>query len=206
MRNALLLVALFLGGMTTQTIAQKRGNVNTKLGKKHRYYNSQSIRFVENDVLFTVFTDGTFSFTDNIVGQPYRYDRHNYKTSYYGSKKRRGSKHRRGNRPIRVKTDHYGNIIGVNDVCISYKRNGKVKQIGSVPIYHQRGYMVQVGGMTLQYDRFGGIRNTIGIINRYNDDFWHNDWYSYNDYGNDYDNDYSNENWYGRRNRTKSRK
>lgn len=206
MKNALLLVALFLGGMTTQTMAQKHGNVKAKKGGKHRYYNGQSVRFVENDVLFTVFTDGTFSFTDQIVGKPYRYDRRNYRTNYYGNKGRRGNRHRYGNRPIRVVKDRYGYIIGVNNVCISYKRNGKVKQIGTVSIYHQRGYMVQVGGMTIQYDRFGGIRNTFGIINRHNDDFWHDDWYSYNDYGNDYENDYSNENWYGRRNRVKSRK
>jgi hypothetical protein len=202
MRNAVLLVALFLGGMTTQMIAQKHGNVNSKVGKKHRYDNSQSVEFVENDVLFTVFTDGTFSFTDQIVGQPYRYNKRNHKKNYYGKKNRSAGIHRRGNRPIRVRTDHYGTIIGVNDVCISYKRNGKVKQIGSVPVYHQRGQLVQVGGMTLQYDRFGGIRNTFGIINRYNDDFWHNDWYSYNDYGNDRNYDHN----YGRRSSIQSRK
>jgi len=206
MRNALLLVALFLGGMTTQTIAQKHGNVNTKKGKKHRYYNSESVRFVENDVLFTVFTDGTFSFTDYSVGHPYRYNKRNHNTKYYGNKGRRGNGHRYGNRPIRVKKDRYGNIIGVNNVCISYKQNGKVKQIGSVPIYHQRGYMVKVGGMTIQYDRFGYIRNTFGTINRFNNGNWHDDWYVYNDYGNDWENDDSNEDWYGRRTRIVSRK
>ena len=206
MRNAILLVALFLGGMTTQTIAQRHGNVTTKVGEKHRYYNSQSIRFVENDVLFTVFTDGTFSFSDQFLGQPHRYNKRNHKTKYYGKNKRRTRIYRRGNRPIRVKTNRFGNIIGVNGVRISYKRNGKVKQIGTVPVYHQRGYMVQVGKMTLQYDRFGGIRNTFGFVNRYNKQVWHNDWYSYNDYGNDWENDDSNEDWYGRRNRIKSRK
>lgn len=205
MRNALLLVALFLGGMTTQTIAQRHGNVHSKKGKKHRYYNSESVRFVENDVLFTVFTDGTFSFTDQFNGQPYRYNKRNHRTNYYGKKGRRGHRRGYGNRPLRVKTDFYGNIIGVNGICISYKRNGKVKQIGSVPIYHQRGFMVQVGGMTIQYDRFGGIRNTFGHINRYNA-VWHDDWYVYNDYGNDWENDDNNEQWFGRRNRIVSRK
>ncbi len=126
MRNALLLVALFLSGMTTQTIAQRHGNVTTKVGKKHRYYNSQSIRFVENDVLFTVFTDGTFSFTDQMVGRPYKYNKRNHNATYYGKKNRRVGIHRRGNRPMRVKTDFHGTIIGVNGICISYKRNGKV--------------------------------------------------------------------------------
>ena len=205
MKSAVLLVALFLGGMTTQTIAQDHGNVTTKPGKKHRYYNSQSVRFVENDVLFTVFTDGTFSFTDQIVGQPYRYDKGNLKTTYYGNTGRRGLR-TYGHRPIRVKKDRFGNIVSVNDICISYQRSGKVQQIGTIPIYHKKGYMVQVGGMTLQYDRFGGIRNTFGIINRHNDDFWHNDWYVSNDYGNDWENDDSNEEWFGRRNRIQSRK
>jgi len=206
MKNAILLVALFLGGMTTQTMAQRHGNVTTKLGKKHRYYNSQSVRFVENDVLFTVFTDGTFSFTDQITGPPYRFDKRNTRTNYYGTNNRRVRIHRRGNQPIRVKTDRFGTIVGVNGIPIAYKRNGKVKQIGNVPIYHQRGQLVQVGNMTLQYDRFGGIRNTFGAINRYNNTVWHNDWYSYNDNGNDWENDDSNEQWYGRRNRINSRK
>ncbi|MEM7187536.1 MAG: hypothetical protein AAF466_12845, partial [Bacteroidota bacterium] len=181
MRNALLLVALFLGGMTTQTMAQRHGNVNKKPGKKHRYYNSQSVRFVENDVLFTVFTDGTFSFTDQFNGRPYRFQKRNHRSNYYGKNGRRGHRRGYGHRPLRVKTDRYGSIVSVNGICISYKRNGKVRQIGSVPIYHQRGLMVQVGGMTLQYNRFGEIRNTFGQINRFNNSFWHDDWYVYND-------------------------
>lgn len=202
MRNALLLVALFLGGITTQAIAQRHDGVVVKKGNKHRYYKSQSVRFVENGVLFTVYTDGTFSFTDQFYGKPYRKNRRVHKMNYYGKSRQHG-KYRRGYRPIRVDTDPFGNIIGVNGICISYKRNGKVKQIGTVPIFHKRGYMVQVGGMTLQYDRFGNIRNRFGIINRHNDDFWHTNWYTYNDYGDDdWDDDWDDDDrHYGRRNK-----
>ncbi len=209
MKKVLLLVALFLGGMTTQLTAQPHGgHTTTKKGKKHRYYNSQSVRFVEDGVLFTVYTDGTFEFEESpICGTPYNYrNRRNRNVAYYGN-----SNHRRGRRgPIydrlRVKTDYYGNIVAINNICIAYKRNGKVKQIGSVPIYHQRGFMVQVGGMTIEYNRFGKIRRTYGHINRGNRNVWHNDWYAYNDYDNDWDDDWDDwddEVWEGRRYKSK---
>ncbi|GAB5399292.1 MAG: hypothetical protein Aureis2KO_08770 [Aureisphaera sp.] len=200
MKKALLLVALFLGGMTTQLTAQHQGSHTTiKKGKKHRYHNSQSVSFVENGVLFTVYTDGTFDFEEAaICGTPYQYERRNRNVVYYqNSNFRRGRRGYNNNR-LRVKTDIYGNIIGVNNIRIGYKRNGKVKQIGSVPIYHQRGFMVQVGGMSIEYNRFGKIRRTYGTINRQNRNVWHDDWYTYNDYDDDW-NDWDNEVWEGRR-------
>ncbi|MDC8003946.1 hypothetical protein POV27_07770 [Aureisphaera galaxeae] len=212
MKKVLLLVALFLGGMTTQLTAQHHGNhgghTTIKKGKKHRYYNSQSVRFVEDGVLFTVYTDGTFDFEEAaICGTPYQYQRQrqrqNRNVVYHGnSNNRRGRRGHINYNRLRVKTDLYGNIIAVNNICIGYKRNGKVKQIGSVPIYHQRGFMVQVGGMTIEYNRFGEIRRTYGTINRFNRNVWHDDWYTYNDYDNDWDddwNDWDDDVWEGRR-------
>ncbi len=206
MRKVLLLVALFLGGMTTQLVAQQHGG-HTKInkGKKHRYYNSQSVRFVENGVLFEVFTDGTFEFeAANCTTTPYRYGRRNRNVVYNRNvNNRRGRRGGFYNQNLRIKTDHYGNVIGINNICIGYKRNGKVKQIGSIPIYHQRGFMVQVGGMTIEYNHFGNIRNTHGRINRHNRQVWHDDWYSYNDNDDDWNNDWDDEVWEGRRYRSK---
>ncbi|NND62997.1 MAG: hypothetical protein HKN48_07350 [Flavobacteriaceae bacterium] len=214
MRNVFLLVAVFLGGITTQTIAQKKEHKSFVNGKNHRYDNSQSIRFVEDGILFTVHTSGTFTFT-NLYQRPYVNGRRDHKVNYYGNyHKRRKGKRGHGYRPIRVKTDYFGNVIGVNQVCISYQRNGKVKQIGSVPLFYKRGLLRQIGGMSLQYNRFGEIRNTFGYINRLNRRVWHRDWYVYNDYDNDdwddddwdddiWDDDDDGYVWEGRRDRSK---
>ncbi len=203
MRNSLLLVALFLGGMTTQTVtAQHQNDAVINKGNKHRYYNSQSIRFVENGVLFQVFTDGTFTFSEAYNGQPYIYGRTNHNVNYYNGNGRRGNNRRYGNRPLRVKRDRFGTIVGVNGICIGYKRNGKVNQIGSVPIYHQRGNLVQVGGMTIEYNRFGSIRKTYGHINRQNRKVWHDDWITYNNYDNNWN---EHEVWNNRINRKRSK-
>ncbi len=196
MRNVLLLVAVFLGGITTQAIAQKKEQRSFVNGNNHRYDNAQSIRFVEDGILFTVHTNGTFSFT-NLYGRPCRYGRRNHKVKYYGNNHNRTVRNRGwGNRPIHVKTDYFGNVIGVNQVCISYQRNGKVKQIGSVPLFYRRGLLRQIGGMSIQYNRLGEIRNTYGFINRLNRKLWHRDWYVYdtphNGVNDDWDDDWNN--------------
>nr|MBX2827576.1 hypothetical protein [Flavobacteriaceae bacterium] len=207
MKKVLLLVVLFLGGTTTQINAQHRGNhggqTTIKKGKQHRYNNSQSVRFVENGVLFTVYTNGTFDFQEAaICGTPYRYQRRNvnvvYNNNVHPRRGRRGHTYDR----LRVKTDLYGNVIAVNNVCINYKRNGKVRQIGSVAIFHQRGLMRQVGGMSIEYNRFGNIRRTYGAIKGRNGNVWHDDWYTHNDYDNDWDDDWDDwddDVWEGRR-------
>ena len=176
---------------------QKNGSINK--GEKHRYNNSDAVRFAENGVLFTVFTDGTFDFKKDKFATPYRYGR-NYKTNYYGKRNKRGKRGHGVNYKLDVKTDYYGNIVGINNICISYKRNGKVRQIGSVDIFHQRGRMVQVGGMSIAYNRFGEIRDTHGYVNRYNRKVWHDDWITYNDRNNDWKNNVV---WEGRRTRNK---
>lgn len=198
MKKAILLVALFLGGMSTQMMAQRQNDGSIRKGEKHRYHNLDAVQFAENGVLFTVFTDGTFDFKKDKYTSPYRNGR-NYKTNYYGNRTKRGRRGNGVNHRLNVKTDYHGNIVGINNICISYKRNGKVKQIGSVSIFHQRGQMVQVGGMSIEYNRFGDIRNTYGHINRNNRKVWHDDWITYND-RNDWKNNVV---WEGRRNRNK---
>lgn len=207
MRKVFILVVLFLGGITTQAVAQKKDHKNFNNGINHRYYNPESVRFVEDGILFTVYTDGTFNFTNQFNGSPYFNGRRNHQVANYG--KRRGHLRKRGwgNRPLYVKNDYFGNVILVNNVRITYQRNGKVAQIGCVPIVHRRGLLRQVGGMTLEYNRFREIRNAYGFVNRYNQQFWHENWYVYNDHGNYHyrndDWDDEDEVWEGRRDRSK---
>ena len=192
MKKVLLLVVVFLIGSTTQSIAQNHQNVQVKPGKKHRYYNSQEIAFVENGVLYSVRTDGTFSF--NRIHRPYSYKerRNNHNVIYYpgtpgNSNYYKGRRGRGYN--AKIKTNRYGQIIGIGRTCIFYKRNGKVKAIGSVPMQYFRGRLVSVGNLEIIYNRFGKIRSTTGHVNRNNRNNWHDDWY--NEYNDDYEGDWN---------------
>ncbi|MDC7993669.1 hypothetical protein [Altibacter sp. HG106] len=198
MKKVILFVALLLTGVATQ--AQKKQHQSLEL-PAHRYFNAQEILFVENGVLYKVNTVGEFNFkplrqqtfgtrgrsnvnVNHPVGAPghiYSYDR--------------------GRRAF-VTTDRLGRIRTVGNSRITYLRNGKVKSIGSISMDYHRGRLIRVGGMELIYDRFGKIRRTLGSVNQFNHNFWHDDWYSYSRYENG---TVRNDEWYLRNTRIRNK-
>lgn len=178
MKKVFLLVAVFLIGSTTQTFSQHNQDVVVKPGKKHRYYNSQEIRFVENGVRYSVTTDGSFDYAPLRRKDNQHYGRRNHNVKHYpgtpgGVQYVYGSPNYRP----RITTDRFGNIRSIGSTYITYKRNGKVKSIGDVKLQYYRGKLIQVGGMKLIYNRHGKIRDTFGSINHRNNIDWHDDWY-----------------------------
>ncbi len=183
MKKVILLVVVFLIGSSTQAFSQRNHNVVTKQGKKHRYYNSQEIRFVENGVLYSVSTDGTFDFEISNDSYFYNWDRRNHNVVYYPGTPG-AVQYKRGRRMYRpnISLDRFGRVRSVGSTYITYKRNGKVRSIGSVTLKYQRGRLKQVGNMHIVYNRFGEIRDTHGYVNRYNKKYWHDDWYIHYEY------------------------
>ncbi|MCW9038034.1 hypothetical protein [Altibacter sp.] len=202
MRKAVFLVAVFLVGSTTQIFAQKNHRYEVQKGKKHRYYNAQEIRFVENGVLFTIATDGTFYYDFTGEAPVSNRPRRGYQVVYYNGAP--GAVHYRTGRyhyKNAITTDRFGRVRSIRDTYITYQRNGKVKSIGSIYLRYHRGRLVQVGEMTLVYDRFGRIRDIIGYVNRYNKKLWHEGWYNYNNHGYECDDEY--EDWNDRERKRK---
>jgi hypothetical protein len=187
MKKVFLLVAVFLIGSTTQTFANIQKDVTINPGKKHRYDNSQEIRFVEDGVLYTVATDGSFDFEPFRKRKQIKRGRNNKQIAYQNAN-RRNVKYKRQFRP-RVTYDRFGRVRSVNQTFITYQRNGRVKTIGCVPMSYKRGRLMNIGNMQLVYNRFGDIRDTFGYVNAYNRKLWHNNWYVYNDH--DFNNDYN---------------
>ena len=179
MKKVVLLVAVFLVGITTQAFSTNQLNVEQDPGKKHRYYKSQSIDFVENGVRYTVFTNGTFDFTIINKAHLYNRGRQNQNVVQYVSAPGAVRYTKVKRRPYRaiVRTNRYGNIVGIGSTLITYKRNGKVKDIGIVPLYYYRGQLTQIGNMAIVYNRHGYIKSTVGKVNRFNRKTWHDDWY-----------------------------
>jgi hypothetical protein len=171
MKKAILFAAVFLVGITAQTFAQRNQQQITIPGKAYRYHNSQYINFVEDGVLYFVSSDGSFDFQFVQRVTPRKKGRRNYHNFYNG----------RG-RSNAIKYDRFGNIRRIGKTNITYKRNGKVKTIGIVPLYYERGRLIQAGNMQITYNRFGNIRDTYGFVNRDNKNSWHDDWYVNNEY------------------------
>lgn len=186
MKKVLLLVAVFLIGNATQTLANQNSDVVINPGKKHRYYKSQTIRFVENGVLYSVATDGTFNFRFLNRRGNYTYGRRGHQSNYIPASYN-GVQYARANRyRSQIRTDRFGNIVRVGRTWIEYNRSGRVKWIGNVRLRYDRGLLVRIGGMYIDYNRNGRIRNTFGHINRENRQVWHDDWNTCNNRSHDH--------------------
>ncbi|WP_290626612.1 hypothetical protein [Altibacter sp.] len=202
MRKAVFFVAVFLMGSTTQIFAQKNHRYEVQKGKKHRYYNAQEIRFVENGVLFTVTTDGAFYYEFTGESPVSMRPRRGHQVVYYNNAPGEVY-HRTGRYNFRnaITTDRFDRVRSIGDTYIYYQRNGKVRSIGSIDLIYHRGRLVQAGNMTLIYDRFGRIRDLKGYVNRYNKKLWHDGWYNYNNNGYDCEDGY--EDWNDRERKRK---
>jgi hypothetical protein len=191
MKKAVLFVAIFLMGMATQTFAQRHNNVVYNPGTNVRYYDAQEIRFVENGVLYSVATNGTFRF--RTLQRPFTNSRRGYTTNYYGMTPGEVVYvNERHNNRSQIRFDRYGRIGSIGETLISYQRDGKVRSIGCVPLQYRRGSLIRVGNLEVIYNRRGMIRNTIGYVNRYNKQYWHEDWYEYyNDWSDDWNDEWN---------------
>ena len=192
MKKVFLLVVAALIGSTTQAFSQHNQDVVVKPGKKHRYYNSQEIRFVEKGVLYAIATNGSFDFSPVRRNGNQHYGRRNHNVKQYLGAP--GAVQYVYGRPYyrpRITKDRFGNIRSIGATYITYKRNVKVRSIGDVAMQYYRGKLIQVGGMKLIYNRHGRIRDTFGSIDHCDNIDWHDDWYynddaTYNDYSHDW--------------------
>lgn len=100
----------------------------------------QPIVFVENGIQFSVMPNGKFKFA--------KYRRNTMK---YGTKNRWKKQ-----RNAKVKRDHFGRIVRVDNVSIKYKR-GKIDRIGTVDFKYRRGQLKQVGNLFIIHKRNGEI-------------------------------------------------
>ena len=164
MKKLVVLVVLFLGGMTAQ--ANEVTNLDHVNTTGIRYNTPQSISFTQRGVKFIVFPNGEFDFKFlntqhngrrgyNAPGTTYN----NRKTSY-------------------VSYDNYGNVTKVGRNYINYNRNCDVNQIGNITLRYRNGRLVRVGNLNIFYNRYGKIAYTEGHV-------IHNNHNSTNDYYND---------------------
>ncbi len=210
MKKVTFIIAAMLIGLASATAAElssENDGKDLRITKRYRY--TQPIMFVERGVEFLIFPNGEFDFNTEIVSGPFSND--NY---YRQNNSRRSSVNSTFNAPgsrarytrnhgTLILHDRWGKVRRIGNVFINYDSRNRVRRIGSVYMRYRRGKLKQVGGLTLQYNRWGQMVGTHGVVNHSNlgcgicgvtgctvDHFdGHNDGWFDDDF-NDFDNDF----------------
>ncbi|NNF82415.1 MAG: hypothetical protein HKM99_06695 [Flavobacteriaceae bacterium] len=212
MKKVILFLAMVIIGMTPAAAAEQALELESKdlrITKRYRY--TQPIMFVERGVEFLIFPNGEFDFNTELSYGPVSDDYY-----YRQSNGRRSSINRTIGAPgmrfrygrhggTLILHDRFGKVRRIGNVFINYDRYGRVKRVGSVYMRYRRGLLKQVGGLTLQYNRFGDLIGTHGLVNFSNQncgicgmsgctaDHFHNDWdndHWEDDHWDNYDDDF----------------
>ncbi len=178
MKRTLLVFASLLIGLTTATATELHSQKpETKLDKTKNYRYAQPIMFMERGVEFLIFPDGSFDFNTNN-------DNNHYDDTYYRSNSRRSnvnvtrrgpnssikySSNRYSKRGVSISHDRDGTVRRVGNVYLNYDRSGRLARAGSIFMRYHRGRhsdLSRVGGLQVDYNRWGEITNTRGQVNR----------------------------------------
>ena len=196
MKTILLFITSMLLNITFVTASdikhEKKGN---HLNINTRYSNAQPIIFLENDLEFLLFPDGSFDFKNQIQSNYYNGTnsrRNNLNIEYNSNGHHLQYTNQRFNRGLIIK-DRFGKITRIGNTPIYYNRMGNVTQIGSIDISYNRGQQTikKVGGLSVNYNHWGDIVHLSGYVNRFNSQFNCNTMQNHDShYGNygDYDN------------------
>lgn len=153
---------------------------------------AEPIVFRERGIEFFVFADGQFDFntvpTQNQSTTYYYKGRRNTVNTTYGAP---GTDNYGG---VRIEHDNQGRIRRIGNTFMNYDAYGRIKRIGSVYMSYNRFALSQIGGLRIQYDRWGRIIGTTGQVNgsswsyqpQYNGGYYENDGYQNNDNDEDY--------------------
>lgn len=213
MKKMILFCASLLIGLTTAAALETHNfDKKRKHYKKHaRFNDAEPIMFVEKDIEFLIFPDGSFDFNTHISKRNYFNNR--YRNQYSNNCT---EDYRR--KSVSITRDHNNNIRRIGNVFLNYDRYGKIKRIGNVFMNYHRGhgYLIQVGGLRVNYNRWGQIVRTNGQVNRFNTNYLGYNSNSYNTntkhYNNScnidndfYDDDYYNDFYYKRNKKDRRR-
>jgi len=163
-------VAALLVGILFLSFSAKAAS-NAEAESTLNYYDGKSYIFVENGVEFSVFPDGQFDFVYvgrnnggnvnvNVVtpGVNVSFNAgHDYDTY--------------------VQYDDYGAVIQIENVPVYYDDYGRIIQAGDVEIRYTNRRIVRVGGLFINYNRFGAFDYCTGFINPWNRFYVYRPWH-----------------------------
>lgn len=179
MKRVLLFAGLLLGLITTVPAAEfnSQKQNNTLLKNKNCRF-AQPIIFIERGIEFLIFPDGSFDFNTNRKHRFYNDRYHKRRRSNLNSVNR-GPNARfnryNNNRGVIISRDRNGNVRRVGNVFLNYDRFGRITRAGSIFMnYNRRGRnssLIQVGNLSVDYNRWGEIVYTRGQVHRFQNDY-----------------------------------
>lgn len=203
MKKITLVLAALLLSVTSAKATEQVSELDGKdLRVTKRYRFSQPIMFVERGVEFLIFQNGEFDFnTDSQYGFSDNYYRkHNSRNRGYNKTYGAPGVHVKYNRSrgVYIAHDRFGRVRRIGNVFVNYDAYGRVKRVGSVYMRYRHNKLKQVGGLYLQYNRWGDMIDIRGNVNFSNQgcgfcgmtgcttNHFHNDggnnWYNDNDW------------------------
>lgn len=134
---------------------------------KLNYRNSQAITFEENNIKFSVFTDGSFDFNTEAYNAEVA---NTFPTvfSKFGTNHIPGIVFRYENIGLIVQYNAAGKVIRVGNVYINYDKKGRIKRSGSVDMKYKNGKLNQIGDLEIIYNNEGKFTGTNGFVNTKN--------------------------------------
>lgn len=179
MKRIVLLFAGLLIGLTSATATEQTNQKDDYLDITKRFRYAEPIMFMERGVEFLIFPDGSLDFNTHANDGYFDDDvfyKNNSKRSSINANNRGPNvnvqfRSNRFNRGVQVIRDRFGKVRRVGNVFLNYDRRGNIRRVGSVYINYSRGRnatVTQVGGLRVNYNRWGEIVNIRGQVNRYN--------------------------------------
>lgn len=175
-------ITLMVAAVLLTTTAMKASELNFT-GAHHTtgYHFDEPISFTERGIEFFVFPNGDFDFNT-------RPDDSHGDYFFRGAGKKGSDKNvaLRGGRPINYGTliehDSFGRVRRVGNTFINYDTRDRVSRIGTVYMRYNRFALTQIGGLRIDYDRFGNITGMFGRVKRGNNPGFitHNSQFAYN--------------------------
>jgi hypothetical protein len=125
-----------------------------------RFSFDEPIAFTERGIEFFVFPNGDFDFNtrpDDSQGGYF----------FKGAGKKGSDKitdRRPGNFGTLIEHDSFGRVRRVGNTFINYDTRDRVNRIGTVYMKYNRFALTQIGGLSIQYNRFGEITDMFGTV------------------------------------------
>ncbi|MBE14817.1 MAG: hypothetical protein CL867_01065, partial [Cytophagaceae bacterium] len=154
------LALLFIGLLTIGTTTYAANTNSEEMARRYANYDGSKYVFVEAGIEFSVFPDGEFDFyipryADGVsVGVNAGPVSISFNTGF--------------NYDPYIQYDDYGAVIQIEDTPLYYDHYGRLTQAGNVDIRYNRNRIVRVGGLFVNYNRFGAFDYCTGFINIYN--------------------------------------
>ena len=135
-----------------------------------RFDFDEPISFTERGIEFFVFPNGDFDFNTRPQDSQGDY--------FYRGANKKGEKNlQRGGHdgPVNFGTliehDSFGRVRRVGNTFINYDTRDRVSRIGTVYMKYNRFALAQIGGMRLEYNRYGEITRMFGSVKGRNTGF-----------------------------------